>query len=210
MNLNKTIANLEKNRMNVRVAENKEEALKILEQLLPIGGSVTHGGSVTLSECGVPQLLKNGNYEYLDRTAVADPMEVYQKGYGADVFLTSANAITENGELYNVDGNSNRISAICFGPKKVIVLAGVNKIVASLDDAIYRVKTVAAPLNAKRLSCDTYCAKLGKCVSLEKKDATMTDGCGTEKRICRNYLISSAQRDPDRITVILIKENLGY
>lgn len=210
MNLNKTIANLEKNRMNVRVAENKEEALKILEQLLPIGGSVTHGGSVTLSECGVPQLLKNGNYEYLDRTAVADPMEVYQKGYGADVFLTSANAITENGELYNVDGNSNRISAICFGPKKVIVLAGVNKIVASLDDAIYRVKTVAAPLNAKRLSCDTYCAKFGKCVSLEKKDATMTDGCGAEKRICRNYLISSAQRDPDRITVILIKENLGY
>lgn len=210
MNLNKTIANLEKNRMNVRVAENKEEALKILEQLLPIGGSVTHGGSVTLSECGVPQLLKNGNYEYLDRTAVADPMEVYQKGYGADVFLTSANAITENGELYNVDGNSNRISAICFGPKKVIVLAGVNKIVASLDDAIYRVKTVAAPLNAKRLSCDTYCAKFGKCVSLEKKDATMTDGCGAKKRICRNYLISSAQRDPDRITVILIKENLGY
>lgn len=210
MNLNKTIANLEKNRMNVRVAENKEEALKILEQLLPIGGSVTHGGSVTLSECGVPQLLKNGNYEYLDRTAVANPMEVYQKGYGADVFLTSANAITENGELYNVDGNSNRISAICFGPKKVIVLAGVNKIVASLDDAIYRVKTVAAPLNAKRLSCDTYCAKFGKCVSLEKKDATMTDGCGAEKRICRNYLISSAQRDPERITVILIKENLGY
>ncbi len=210
MNLIKTIENLQKNRMSVIVVDNKDDLLTTLEQLLPEGATVTHGGSVTLDQCNVPSLLKNGNYQYLDRSAVADPMEVYLKGYGADVFLSSTNAITENGELYNVDGNSNRISALCFGPKKVIIIAGQNKIVPTLEDAILRVKTVAAPKNACRLGCDTYCAKTGKCISLSKENPTMTDGCSNDKRICRNYLVSSAQRDPNRITVIIVKENLGY
>ncbi len=210
MDLNKTTQNLQKNRMKTFVVETKVDALELLKQLLPEGGTVTHGGSVTLDECGVPNMLRNGNYQYLDRTAVPDPMEVYQKGYGADVFLSSSNAITENGELYNVDGNSNRISALCFGPKKVIIIAGINKIVPTLEDAIHRVKTVAAPKNAARLNCNTYCAKAGKCVSLLKENPAMTDGCGSDTRICRNYLISSAQRDPERITVIIVKENLGY
>lgn len=210
MNLNKTVENLQKNRMNVIVVEDKNQVIQTLKELLPSGATVTHGGSVTLDECGIPDFLRNGDYQYLDRTQVADPMEVYQKGYGADVFLSSSNAITENGELYNVDGNSNRISALCFGPQKVIIVAGQNKIVATLEDAVKRVKTVAAPLNAKRLHCNTYCAKAGKCISLSKENSAMTDGCGSDTRICRNYLISTAQKDPNRITVILVKENLGY
>ena len=210
MDLNKTVENLQKNRMNAIIVETKEEVLPLLAQLLPKGGVVTHGGSVTLEQCGIPEMLRQGNYQYLDRTAVADPMEVYQKGYGADIFLSSSNAITENGELYNVDGNSNRISALCFGPKKVIVIAGINKIVKTLDDAILRVKTIAAPRNAARLKCNTYCSKTGQCVSLLKKNPSMTDGCESDNRICRNYLISGAQRDPERITVIIVKENLGY
>ncbi len=210
MNLTKTIENLQKNQMNVIVVENKNEALSTLTNIMPEGATVTHGGSVTLTECDVTTLLKNGNYQYLDRSAVADPMEVYQKGYGADFFLSSCNAITENGELYNVDGNSNRISALSFGPKKVIIIAGQNKIVPTLEDAILRVKTTAAPQNAKRLQCNTYCAKNGKCVSLSKENPSMTDGCSSEARICCNYLISAKQRDPSRITVIIVKENLGY
>jgi hypothetical protein len=177
---------------------------------LPAGGTVTHGGSMTLTECGIPEMLRSGDYQYLDRSAVSDPTEIYLKGYGADVFLSSSNAITENGELYNVDGNSNRISALCFGPKKVIIVAGINKIVPTINDAILRVKTVAAPMNATRLKCSTYCAKAGKCISLTKANPEMTDGCGSDSRICRNYLISGAQRDPERITVIIVKENLGY
>ena len=210
MDLNKTIQNLQNNRMSTYVVDTKNEVIVLLKQLLPNGCTVTHGGSVTLQECGITDMLKNGSYRYLDRAAVADPMEVYQKGYGADVFLSSSNAVTESGELYNVDGNSNRISALCFGPKKVIIIVGINKIVPTLEDAILRVKTIAAPKNAARLHCNTYCAKAGSCVSLLKEKPAMTDGCGSNTRICRNYLISSAQCDPDRITVVIVKENLGY
>lgn len=210
MNLEKTIENLRRNRMNVVIAENKEAVKEILSQMIPDGSSVTHGGSVTLDECGIPALLRNSNFQYLDRTAVADAREIYLKGYGADYYLTSANAITENGELYNVDGNSNRISAIAYGPSRVIVIAGINKIVSDLKQAVYRVKTVAAPKNAARLNCPTYCAGKGKCISLQKPDAAMTDGCDSPRRICRNYLISGPQMDPERITVILVQENLGY
>ena len=210
MDLSKTIKNLEKNNMRVITADNRTQALQELKKLLPLGGTVTHGGSMTLAEVGVPELLKNGDYQYLDRTAVPDPREVYIKGYDADVFLTSANAVTENGELYNVDGNCNRISAISFGPKKVIVLVGKNKIVPTLEDAVIRVKRIAAPKNGVRLGCNTYCAKFGKCVSLSKENSTMTDGCASADRMCRNYLISGPQRDPGRVTVILINEDLGY
>ncbi len=210
MNTEKTVQNLKRNRMNVVVVENKEQVLTVLQQLMPEGSSVTHGGSVTLEQCGIPDWLRQQNYQYLDRTAVADPREVYLTGYGADFFLTSSNAITENGELYNVDGNSNRISAIAYGPQRVIVIAGTNKIVPDLEAAARRVKTVAAPKNAARLHCDTYCAVKGQCVSLQKDAPQMTDGCQSPGRICRNYLISGPQRDIGRITVILVNENLGY
>lgn len=210
MDFNKTTKNLQKNRMNVRVAENKAQALSILAELLPEGCSVTHGGTVSLQEIGGIELLKSGKYTYLDRTAAADPREIYVKGYDADVFLTSANAITEDGELYNVDGNCNRISAIAYGPRKVIVIASENKIVPTLEDAYRRVKEIAAPKNATRLNCDTYCAKAGKCVSLLKENPRMSDGCDSPGRICRHYLISGPQRDPERVTVILVKESLGF
>lgn len=210
MDLNKTVAALRRNHMSVILAENKKQALTLLKELLPKGCSVTHGGCTTLAEIGGISLLKSGNYEYIDRTNAKNPYEVYQKGYGADFFLTSAGAVTENGELYNVDGYSNRISAIAFGPKKVIVIVGINKIVPTLSDAVYRVKTVAAPKNAARLHCNTYCAKNGKCISLLKSNPGMTEGCDSPDRICRNYLISSVQQDPERITVIIVNEPLGF
>lgn len=210
MNIEKVVENLKKNNINAIVVSTKEEALNTLISLLPEGATVSHGGSVTLNECGVTNLLKNGKYNYLDRSAVEDPNTVYAQTATADVYLTSCNAVTENGELYNVDGYANRVSAIAFGPKKVIMIVGQNKIVPTLEDAVIRVKTVAAPKNAKRLNCNTYCAKVGKCVSLNQSNPSMTDGCESDARICRQYLVTGRQKTAERITVILVLEDLGY
>ncbi|MBR0141001.1 MAG: LUD domain-containing protein, partial [Ruminococcus sp.] len=128
----------------------------------------------------------------------------------ADVFISSANAITEHGVVYNVDGNSNRIAAIAFGPKSVIIIAGYNKIVANLEEAEIRVKKEAAPPNCVRLNCDTYCAEKGECVSMNKSGRQIYDGCGGDGRICCNYLISAHQRHKGRIKVIIVGEELGY
>ena len=113
-----------------------------------------------------------------------------------------------NGELFNVDGNSNRVAALCFGPASVIVVVGCNKIVPTLHDAIRRVKQIAAPENAVRLHCRTYCASAGHCQGLDSDE--MTAGCGSEGRICCNYVVSAHQRVPGRIKVILVGEPLGY
>ena len=132
------------------------------------------------------------------------------KALTADVFLSSSNAVTENGELYNVDGRGNRIAAFCFGPKNVIVIVGANKIVPDIDAAAERVKKIAAPKNTVRLSCKTPCAKTGECISLKNENPELCDGCLTDERICSSYLISGRQRVKDRIKVIICKESLGY
>ena len=111
----------------------------------------------------------------------------------------------------NVDGFSNRISSIAFGPKKVIMIVGVNKIVKDVKEGLLRVKKIAAPKNCVRLKLDNPCVKLGKCVSLFKSDdPDMCDGCDKETRICCNYLISAKQREKGRITVVFVNEELGY
>ena len=124
---------------------------------------------------------------------------MYKKTFMADAYFTSTNAITENGELYNVDGNGNRVAAMLYGPDKVIVICGVNKIVKDLNEAIERNKRVAAPINAKRLNKDTPCAKVGYCMDCKSKD-----------RICNEYTVIKRQRNKDRIHVIFMNENLGY
>ena len=203
--------NLRKNRIAVEYVASKDDVLPLIKALLPTGCTVATGGSKSLIETGVMDLLNNGDYRFLDRMAPELTPEERQQitldGGQADVYLCSSNAITEDGELYNVDGNCNRISAISFGPKRVIMVVGVNKIVPDLNAAIARVKTIAAPLNTKRLNCDTYCNKVGVCMGLDGK---MTDGCHSPARICCNYLISGQQRVPDRITVILVGESLGF
>ena len=128
----------------------------------------------------------------------------------ADAFFTSSNAVTENGELYNVDGNSNRVAAILYGPKSVIVVCGVNQLVRNISEAIERVKTKAAPPNTVRLGIDTYCAKAGQCVSLNKENPELCEGCHGDGRICCNYVVCAQQRHVNRIKVIIINEELGY
>ncbi len=183
----------------------RAEAVKAVEALLTPGDTISCGGSMTLMESGVRALMESGKYEFIDRDKM-EPREAYLKTFDADVFLTSANAITENGELYNVDGNGNRVAALIYGPRRVIVVAGVNKLVRDLEEAVYRVKTVAAPANGVRLETRTPCSRLGKCAACE---GGMTAGCASEKRMCCQYVVTGYQRE-DRIRVILVGEDLGY
>ena len=195
--------NLLKNRMKPYFAENREQLYGIVRELVKNDKLITSGGSMSLRDSGVIDLLTNefGN-AYLDRSAGKTPEEqgeIMRKAFISDTFLSSSNAITENGELYNVDGNGNRVSAMIFGPKQVIVVAGVNKIVKNLEEAKLRVEKIAAPKNTVRLSCATPCAKVGEC-----------QHCHSDARICCSYVTLAQQRVPDRIKVILVNEDLGY
>ena len=205
--LEKTAEALRKNNMNAYVAENKNEALEIVKKELEEGSLVACGGSVTLAECGVMELLRSGKYDFLDRETAEDKEALFRKSFCADYYLCSSNAVTENGELYNVDGTGNRVGCICYGPSKVIMLVGKNKIVKDLDDAQRRVKSIAAPANAQRLNYNTYCKNTGVCMGI---DCGMTSGCNSTERICATYVVSGFQRVGGRISVILINEEVGY
>lgn len=209
----RTMKSLKRNRINSIYVEHASDVLAAVTGLLNEGDSVACGGSVTLDECGVQDLLRSGAYEYFDRTAATTPeaeWEVFHQAFGADVYLMSSNAVTENGELYNVDGRSNRVAALCYGPRRVIIVIGRNKIVRNLDEAVMRMKTYAAPSNATRLSCHTYCAEKGECVSLSAAAPMLADGCASPDRVCCNYMITAFQRDPNRLTVIICGDELGY
>lgn len=210
--LERTAQNLKKNNMAVYFADKKEDVPSIVKSIIKEGDVVSHGGTATLTECGLSELLNNGKYTYLDRSKVSPENihQLYLDSFSADVYITSSNAITEDGLLYNVDGNSNRVAAIAYGPKSVIVIAGYNKIVHDLEEAQTRVKTIAAPANTTRLNCDTFCKEKGYCASLAKKESGMCSGCSSPARICCNYLVSAYQRHKDRIKVILVNEELGY
>ncbi len=206
--------NLRRNNMEPYYVEKAEDVVPLVESLLKDGETVSAGGSLSLKQTGVMELLKGGKYNFLDRSkeglTADDIREIYIKTFGADTYFASANAITQNGEIYNVDGNANRVSAILFGPKQVILVVGANKIVENLDEAVKRVKTIAAPENTRRLSCNTYCNKTGHCVSLNSDKPSMCDGCDSNSRICCSYTVMAHQRVKNRIKVILVNEDLGF
>ena len=208
-----TLKNLQRNRMEAYYVNTKEQACDLVRKLIKKGDTVSCGGSVTLKQTGVYDIISSGDYNFLDRSACETPAEVeevYRKTFCADAFFTSTNALTENGELYNVDGNSNRVAAILYGPKSVIVVCGVNKLVKDINEAAYRVKTKAAPPNTVRLNKGTYCAKAGQCVSLNKEAPELCDGCHSDGRICCNFVVCAQQRHINRIKVIIVNEELGY
>ena len=194
----RTLKALAKNRIPAVFVATKEEAVEAVRGMLKPGDVVSCGGSMTLAESGVRDLLKSGEYEFLDREAM-DPQEAYRRTFSADVFLMSANAITEDGELYNVDGNGNRVAALIYGPKRVIVVAGVNKLVRDLDEAVSRVKCMAAPANGVRLQTHTPCSRMGRCSGA---DGRMTAGCASERRMCCQYVVTGYQREEDRKSVV--------
>lgn len=201
--IEKTIENIKKNNMEAYVASNNEEVIKILEKIMKEGEKVAVGGSMTLFETGVIDYLRNGKYEFLDRYREGlTPLEIkniFRQSFLCDTYLVSSNAITVNGELYNVDGNGNRVAAMLYGPDKVIVIVGYNKIVENIEEAIDRNKYVSGPTNAKRLSVGTPCVKLGKCMD-----------CKSESRICNDYVLIRKQRTKGRIHVIIVEKELGY
>ena len=191
--------------MDAYFVETGDEARELALSLMPAGSSVSNGGGESLKEIGLIDAVKNGDYNYIDRSS--DP-EAMRKAFFADFFLSSTNALTEDGMLYNVDGNANRVAALCYGPKEVIIIAGKNKIVKNLQEATDRVRSIAAPKNTKRLNCETYCKEKGHCVIADGKEIGY--GCGSEQRICCSFLVSGMQRHKDRIKVIIVNEDLGY
>lgn len=207
--------NLEQNNMKPYFCKTSAEAKELVLSLIKAGDTVTNGGSETMKEIGVMDAVKSRNdITYLDRNAAGltpdEVKEIYKKAFFADVYLMSSNAVTVNGELYNVDGNSNRVAALLYGPESVVVVCGINKIVANLDEAVKRVKTVAAPKNTVRLHTGSYCENAGECMSLKNEGAFLCDGCKGNGRICCNYVVSAQQRHKDRIKVIIVDEVLGY
>lgn len=212
MDIKKTMENLDKNGIKPYFVETKEEVVPLIKTLINKGESVSNGGSMSLKETGVFELLKCGDYDFIDRTGLEgeEIRQAYIRAFGCDTYFCSSNAVTENGELYNVDGNSNRVACIVYGPRQVIMVVGINKIVKDINEAITRVKEKAAPPNTKRLSCKTPCEATGSCISLNKDNPLMCDGCQSPQRICCNYVVSAKQRHKDRIKVIIANENLGY
>ena len=203
MRIERTIEALKENGINGYKVKNKEELKELTESLIESKSTVTVGGSMTLFESGVIDLLRNGDYNFLDRNEEGlsrdDIEKIYRDAFFADYYLTSTNALTEKGELYNLDGNGNRVAAMIFGPKKVIVVVGVNKLVKNLDEAIVRMREIAAPANAIRLNRNTPCAKVGYCCD-----------CKSPDKICREYTVIRSQGDKERFHVIIVEENLGY
>ena len=195
----KVIKGLQSRNMTGYYAATKEEALAQALSLIPEGSSVTMGGAMSAHEIGLVEALKAGNYRFIDRDAMADKRAAMLAAYDADFFLTSANAMTEDGEMVNIDGNANRVSAIAQGPKKVLVIVGMNKICSDLDGAMKRARNVAAPINAQRVGLNTPCAKTGACMNCKSPDT-----------ICCQFLITRFSRHADRIHVILVNDELGF
>lgn len=197
----RTIENLGKNNIKATYVDTLEDALILIKTIVPKGSTTASGGSITLSDSHIIEYLKKETCYEEDR----------RKAYYADFYLASANAITEHGEIYQVDGTSNRVSAMLFGPRNVILVVGMNKVVTNLRKAIERVKEESAPANATRLCKDTPCTKLGECVSPSASDEHISAlGCNSDERICCNYVIMAKQREKDRIIVILVGEDCGY
>ncbi len=211
--INEVMGNLEKNNMKPYFCNTSKDAAELVKTLLNKGDVVATGGSATLGTTGILEMLRNGDYEFIDRAKATTPEEmeeVYLGAFRADAYLMSTNALLRSGVLYNVDGNSNRVAALLYGPKSVIIVCGYNKIVENLEEAVYRMKTVAAPLNTKRLTTGSYCEHAGECVSLKLDNPSMCDGCSGTGRICCNYVLTAQQRKKDRIKVIIVGEELGF
>ncbi len=197
------IKNLEKRNMEGFFAGTKEEAVAlIMEKFLVAGKSVCFGGSMSLTESGLMEELKRSDCILYDRTTAKTSEELREMKanmINSDYFLMSTNAITTDGELVNIDGRGNRVSYLCYGPEHVIILAGMNKVVSSIEDGVRRVRDIASPPNTVRLNKNTPCARTGRC-----------GDCYSEDCICSQIVITRRSGEKGRIKVVLVAEELGY
>lgn len=198
----KLIANLERRHFEAYFCKTAEQAVAQVKSLIPEGSSVTWGGSKTIRETGITQALAAGPYEVYDRDAITNPSQkeaIYRKAFDCDFYLCSANAISEDGVIVNIDGNGNRVAAITWGPKRVILVAGLNKVCQDVPSALARARSTAAPINAARFDINTPCQKDGVC-----------HNCNSPQSIC-NYIHFLRNSHPaKRHIVILVDEDLGY
>ena len=195
----KVIKGLESRNMTGYYACGKDEALALALEIIGEGSTIAMGGAMSAHEIGLVDALKEGNYDFIDRDGPFDPHAKMVAPYEADVFIASANAITEDGVMVNIDGNSNRVSAIAYGPKKVVFIVGMNKVCDDLEGAMKRARNVAAPINAQRFDLNTPCKKTGSCFDCKSPDT-----------ICCQFLITRFSRHEGRIHVILVNEALGF
>lgn len=199
----KTIRNLNRHNMAGFYVYSIAELHDIIRSLIREGETIGCGDSVTLEQTGVFDFLRCRNYEFLDKhkpgLSSEEKREIYLKNFRANTFLTGVNAVTTDGKLLNIDGNGSRVAPILYGPEQVIVVAGTNKIAASLDEAIIRARQIAAPLDAKRLGKNTPCTKMGKCID-----------CSHQERICNDFVLIAGQFKTNRIKVIFIEGNYGF
>ena len=193
------IGGLQSRNMSGYYAADREEALQIALSLIPEGSSVAMGGSMSALEIGLVDALKAGSYNFIDRSKFPDGHDAARAAFDADVFLSSCNAVTNDGVLVNIDGNANRVSAIAHGPKKVVMIVGMNKVCSDVDGAMKRARYVAATANAQRFGLSTPCAKTGACFNCKSPDT-----------ICCQFLITRYSRHADRIHVILVNDSLGF
>ena len=197
------IKNLNRRNMEAFYCPTGEEAVRKVSELIKDGDTVTWGGSMTVRNLGIPDYLrKRGTLEILDRDLAESPDEVrdiYLRAFTSDVYLTSANAISESGVIVNIDGNGNRVAAITWGPEKVIFIIGLNKVAQTLEAAIDRARGIASPVNAQRFEIDTPCKIDGTC-----------HNCNSPESICSYIHFLRNSRNKGRHVVVLVGEDLGY
>ena len=196
------IKNLEKRNMEGYFFETGAECVKAITDLIEEDSQISWGGSESIKECGLLDALKKGNYTLIDRLTAKSPeesRELYVKAALSDYYLMSTNAITMDGELINIDGNGNRVACLIHGPKHIIIVAGMNKVVSDVEAGYARVRDIATPANTKRLNKNTPCFHTGRC-----------GDCLSPECICNQVVITRRSGHPGRIKVFLVAEDLGY
>lgn len=205
----KLIRQLESRKFEAHYCETAPEAAEKALSLMPGGASVSWGGSITLGEIGLLERVRQGGFAVIDRDTATSPAErqdLMRQALGCDTYLTSFNAISEDGVLVNIDGVGNRVAAIAYGPRQVIGIIGMNKVTKTVEDAVERARTYAAPLNAQRAALnpffrapETPCAATGSC-----------GNCKTEDSICSHIVETRMCKPAGRIKIILVGESLGF
>ena len=196
------VKNLQSRHFEAYYCDNKEEALKKALELIPEGASVSWGGALSAEQIGLMKALHAGNYRPIDRALAKTPDEreqIMREGMFADVFITGANGMSLDGQMVNIDGAGNRVAPVIFGPKSIVVVAGMNKVEDSLDAAVNRARTVAAPMNNQRFNNNNPCFTTGTC-----------GNCKNETCICNQIVITRHCRPVGRIKFVLVGEELGF
>ena len=195
------VKNLQSRHFDAWYCDSKEDALKKALELIPTDATIGWGGAMSAQQIGLMEAVKSGGYNVYDRDSCAtmeDRVKMMKKCLTAEIFLTGANAISLDGQMVNIDGNGNRVAAIVYGPDTILAIAGMNKVVDTLEDALRRARTIAAPMNQQRFPNQTPCQITGSCAD-----------CKSPECSCNQILITRHCRPAGRIKFIIVGEELG-